>query len=210
AAVDGVYVVDPKNDYEVKLFTTTDSSATSPEDFSLGMAMDNQWLIWRNLGVIDSADFLVVNPNPPYNTYQTAPQLRAPCQVAYYFDGPNAKEYLYMADYYGYTLKLWTRDTETSVRDVAVIGEKGFKLEVAYPNPFNPSTLVPFSLTSNADVTIEVFDVAGKKVQTLVNEYKLAGNYNITFDASSLASGNYLIKMTVGNHSEAQKVSLVK
>ncbi|MDX9779716.1 MAG: T9SS type A sorting domain-containing protein [bacterium] len=201
---DGVFVVDPKNDYEVKLSTYTDSSITSVEDFSLGMAVDNQWLIWRNTGVIDSSDYLTSG------LYQTPQQLRAPCQVSYYYDGTTATEYLYLGDYYGYTLKLWTREADVAVEDVAVINANGFELNKAYPNPFNPTTTIPYVLSSNGNVTIDVYDVAGKKVQTLVNEYKFAGNYEVTFNAGNLASGNYYVKMSFGDNSDTQKISLLK
>lgn len=203
AANDGVYVVDPLNAYETLLYTNTDSTVEALEEFSLGMAVDNQYVIWLENGLIDSSDHVT-----PLG-YQQPWELRAPCQVATYVDAISGDEYLYLADFYGYTLKSWQK-VETGVKDVDVVEADGFVLNKAYPNPFNPATTIPYTMTSNGNVTIDVYDVAGKKVQTLVNEYKLAGNYEVNFNAADLASGNYVVKMTVGDKALTQKVSLLK
>jgi hypothetical protein len=203
AANDGVYVVDPYNDYATLLYTNTDSSVEALEDFPLGMAVDNQFSIWLENGLVDSAD--VYTPLG----YHTPWQLRSPCQVATYVDATSGTEYLYLADFYGFTLKVWEK-VETAVEDIAVVDVDGFVLDKAYPNPFNPATTIPYTMTSNGNVSIDVYDVAGKKVQSLVNEYKLAGNYEVTFNAGDLASGNYVVKMTVGDKSLTQKISLLK
>jgi len=203
---DGVLVVDPLDDYAVKLFTNSDSTATSYDDFSLGMVMDNQAKIWLAAEVIDSSEWVTtLGYNQPY-------MLRAPCQVAYSWTGDSEdSEYLYLADYYGYTLKLFTRTTETSVwENTGYIGENGFKLNIAYPNPFNPSVTIPYELSANGNVKIDMYDVAGKKVASMVNEYKFAGDYEVHFDGSNLSSGNYVVKMTFANKSVTQKVALVK
>lgn len=205
-AKDGILVCDPKDDYAVKLSTYTDSSITSVAGFDLGMAVDNMYDIWLDAGIIDSTDrYTTLGYSQPWI-------LRAPCQVDYTWSGNIADpEYLYMADFYGYTLKLFTRTVEGAVwENTGIIGADGFKLNIAYPNPFNPSVTIPYELSSNANVTIDVFDLAGKKVANLVDGYKFAGNYEVRYDAGDLASGNYLVKMTVGNRSVSQKISLVK
>ncbi|MCD6322602.1 MAG: T9SS type A sorting domain-containing protein [Clostridiales bacterium] len=203
AANDGVLVCDPENNYAVKLFTNTDSTVTPTTGFDLGMVMDNQAKIWLAQGLIDSSEWVTtLGYNQPY-------MLRAPCQVAYDWDGTT--ESLYLADYYGYTLKKFTRTTETSVWEhTGYIGENGFELKIAYPNPFNPSVTIPYVLSANGNVQIDMYDIAGKKVASMVNEYKLAGNYNVHFDASNLSSGNYIVKMTFANKTVSQKVALVK
>ena len=208
AANDGVYVVDPGAEYATKLYTNTDSTVAPGTEnlasgFSLGMAVDNQYVIWLAQGLIDTTDHITTLG------YQQPWELRAPCQVAFDFDGTT--EYLYLADFYGYTLKLWTRTGNTAVwENTGVIGKDGFKLDIAYPNPFNPAVTIPFTMFSNGDVKIEIYDVAGKKIETLVNDYRFAGTYEVRFDGSNLASGNYLVKMTCGNESVSQKISLVK
>jgi len=70
-----------------------------------------------------------------------------------------------------------------------------FKLEQNYPNPFNPSTTISWQLPVDAFVSLKVYDVLGNEVATLVNEEKLAGNYEVEFDASTLSSGTYFYKL---------------
>lgn len=83
------------------------------------------------------------------------------------------------------------------------------RLDNAYPNPFNPSTIIPFEINELSNVTLEVFDVLGRRVASLVNETYSAGRYTTPFNASSLASGIYLIQLTVtpeGNTGNTQRL----
>lgn len=85
-----------------------------------------------------------------------------------------------------------------------------FELKQNFPNPFNPSTFISFSLAENSSVTLEVFDAAGRKTSTLLNEYKSAGNYRMQFNASVLSSGIYFYKLTAGSFVSTKKMILVK
>lgn len=85
-----------------------------------------------------------------------------------------------------------------------------FKLEQNYPNPFNPSTTIAYSLPKSSFVNLKIYDILGKEVATLVNEEKIAGNYQVKFDAGSLASGTYIYKLTAGDFSKIQKMILLK
>jgi hypothetical protein len=85
-----------------------------------------------------------------------------------------------------------------------------FQLDQNYPNPFNPSTVISYKLPISSLVTIKVYDVLGREVQTLVNERQAAGNHSVTFNASSLPSGVYFYRLQAGNYSAAKKVLLLK
>ena len=85
-----------------------------------------------------------------------------------------------------------------------------FELLQNYPNPFNPETMIDFSIPEKSKVTLEIFDVTGGKVTTLVNETKGAGNYSIHFNGSNLSGGIYLYKLTAANHVLIRKMLLVK
>jgi photosystem II stability/assembly factor-like uncharacterized protein len=87
---------------------------------------------------------------------------------------------------------------------------KSFALEQNYPNPFNPSTAIRYQLSAVSDVRLEVFDMLGRKVSTLVNERQAAGSYQATFNAAGLASGIYFYKLQAGSFSETKKMMLVK
>jgi photosystem II stability/assembly factor-like uncharacterized protein len=81
-----------------------------------------------------------------------------------------------------------------------------FTLEQNYPNPFNPSTIISYKLAVNSFVTIKIYDILGRLVQTLVNERQSAGNHSVTFSASNLASGIYLCKMRTKDFLETRKM----
>jgi hypothetical protein len=85
-----------------------------------------------------------------------------------------------------------------------------YSLEQNYPNPFNPSTLINFSIPENGMVTLKVFNILGQEVAELVNDVKTAGNYEVSFDASSLTSGMYIYTIQSGNFSASKKMMLVK
>jgi hypothetical protein len=70
-----------------------------------------------------------------------------------------------------------------------------FRLSQNYPNPFNPSTVIGYQLSVNSEVKLEVFDMLGRKVATLVNERQTVGSHQATFNAMSLSSGVYFYKL---------------
>jgi hypothetical protein len=87
---------------------------------------------------------------------------------------------------------------------------KVFSLSQNYPNPFNPITKINYSIPNSINVSLKVYDILGRLVKTLVNEYKDAGSYFVTFDGSSLASGVYFYRIEAGNFVQSKKMVLVK
>jgi photosystem II stability/assembly factor-like uncharacterized protein len=85
-----------------------------------------------------------------------------------------------------------------------------FVLNQNYPNPFNPSTNINYSLPTSGLVLIKVYDILGREIKTLVNGYKSAGNYSVSFEASRLASGVYFYRMQAGNFVQTKKLLLLK
>ncbi len=85
-----------------------------------------------------------------------------------------------------------------------------FALQQNYPNPFNPVTVIKYQLPSAEKVSVKVFDVLGKEVATLVNENKQPGYYEVSFDASNLASGLYFYRIEAGSFVETKKMMLIK
>ena len=85
-----------------------------------------------------------------------------------------------------------------------------YKLLQNYPNPFNPTTTIKYNLPDDSQVQIKVFDILGRQVVDLVNEAKVAGVYEINFDASSLASGIYLYRIQAGSFVDTKKMILLK
>lgn len=86
-----------------------------------------------------------------------------------------------------------------------------FELKQNYPNPFNPSTSIEFSLNKASHVTLRVFDVLGRQVAVLADEYRQAGSYEVSYDAGRLSSGVYYYTLTTDNgFSETRKMILSK
>jgi hypothetical protein len=79
-----------------------------------------------------------------------------------------------------------------------------------FPNPFNPRTTIAFTLASEAHVTLDVFDVSGRRVASLMNETQGAGQHTVDFDASALASGVYFYRLTAGGVVQQRKMILLK
>ena len=100
--------------------------------------------------------------------------------------------------------------TTTSINESGENIPTKFSLSQNYPNPFNPSTTIKYDLPREEMVTIKVYDMLGREVKTLVNEYKNAGSYSIEFNASNLSSGTYFYRITAGDFTEIKKLILLK
>lgn len=90
---------------------------------------------------------------------------------------------------------------------------KEFSLKQNFPNPFNPTTTLTYTVPENLSnklVQLKVYDILGKEVATLVNDKQTAGEYKVTFEANNLASGIYLAKITIGNQIKTIKMNLMK
>lgn len=85
-----------------------------------------------------------------------------------------------------------------------------YSLSQNYPNPFNPTTLIKFALPKAGNVEIMVYDLLGREVGKLLNEFKQAGYYQVEFNASNLASGVYFYRLKSGTFSDTKKMLLIK
>lgn len=85
-----------------------------------------------------------------------------------------------------------------------------FKLYDNFPNPFNPSTIIKYSLPEAAFTSIKIYDVVGNEVAVLVNENKSAGTYQVAFNAERLSSGVYYYSIQSGSLSETKKMILLR
>jgi hypothetical protein len=98
----------------------------------------------------------------------------------------------------------------TNAEDNYLSPVTGYSLGSNYPNPFNPSTTINYSLPAETYVSIKVYDITGKEITTLVSELQTAGEYQITFDGKNLASGVYLLRISAGKFNSTIKMNLLK
>ena len=79
-----------------------------------------------------------------------------------------------------------------------------------YPNPFNPSTSIKYSIINRQFVSLKIYDVLGTEIESLVNEEKNAGTYDVIWNAANIPSGNYYYRLQAGNFVETKKMLLLK
>lgn len=97
--------------------------------------------------------------------------------------------------------------------DVSLPGE--FALHQNYPNPFNPSTVITYDLATDSNVRLDIFDIMGRNVKTLVNEKQIGGRHIVSWDANdqfgqAVSAGVYLTRLHTGNKVFTQKMILMK
>ena len=128
----------------------------------------------------------------------------------------SAGQYLFAVTYDG----IWRRPLSDIVLGVKTANEElptEFRLEQNYPNPYNPLTIIKYTVGGTRDqgsgvstTRLAVYDVLGREVAVLVNELKAPGNYEVTFDGSGLASGVYMYRLTAGAYTESRKMVLIR
>lgn len=103
-----------------------------------------------------------------------------------------------------------TPDPVTGMKMEKSVRPEKFRLSRIYPNPFNPVTKIEYFLANSGVVVLEIYDILGKMITRLVNEYQTAGKFTIDFKAIDLPSGIYIIRLQQGSHSDASKTVLIK
>jgi hypothetical protein len=108
---------------------------------------------------------------------------------------------------------VWRRQLSEMVTEVEENQTKipnSFALEQNYPNPFNPSTNITFSVGTYSYTSLQVYDLLGREVATLVNEKKPAGTYTMRWNASGFPSGVYFYRLRIGSLTETKKLVLLR
>lgn len=100
----------------------------------------------------------------------------------------------------------------TSIERPEVDSERPFSVRLGqnYPNPFNPSTVIHFEIATGSDVQLQVFDLMGREIATLLDSRLPGGSHAVSFDGSQLSSGVYVYRLSAGNEVVTRKMVLVK
>jgi len=116
---------------------------------------------------------------------------------------PN--ELIMGTDDFGY---LFIFDNPLKVEDKGI--PAAFSLSQNFPNPFNPTTVIHYTVPKTSLVNLSVFNLLGQEVKTLVNEEKSPGEYEVRFDGSNLPSGIYFYRLVAGDFVKTMKMLLMK
>lgn len=113
------------------------------------------------------------------------------------------------AQYWAFT---WVGDTNhiSDIDDWDALGVTEYELSQNYPNPFNPATTIQYAIPQAGKVTVEIFDVQGRKISTLADEFQQSGRHKLNFNAESLSSGIYFCKISAGQFTKTIKMMLIR
>jgi len=207
---------DNGSDYEIYNFEVIDKN----ED----LIMQHDGMLLNN----SSDDESLMDGNPEWKAHAIGPDffeigesMRA---TKMYYMNKSGKEYFKSGDVIGYCgmvetpiddwgVDMTTRgsfDVVTGISDSEPVMVERFTLANNYPNPFNPSTKIQYSLPTSEYVSLKVYDIIGREVATLVNTQQSAGSYDVEFNASNLTSGVYFYKINAGSFDAVKKMLLVK
>jgi len=213
ASGSGVYKFNPSS----KAWDNVSTGLPDASSFQIPKAItaSGNTLYYASIGFLDSKTLIFSSQNPTagWSAVSTAglPVLNG--AVTNNFIGVNnGSMFLYNYSTAGTTQEASIYKTVLSPSFVktksTLPGE--FKLSQNYPNPFNPSTKISFRLQNSGRVLLKVFNILGKAVSTLVDEYKEAGEYETEFNAAGLSSGIYFYELTSGDRKMTRKMILSK
>jgi len=100
--------------------------------------------------------------------------------------------------------------TLTNVQAIQINVPANYELFQNYPNPFNPTTTITYQIPKNDHVTVKVYDILGREVATLVNQFQKVGKYNVELNAANLASGVYMYSIQTTDYRNTKKMILMK
>jgi hypothetical protein len=101
-------------------------------------------------------------------------------------------------------------DIAASIEDFGHVAPHQYELAKNYPNPFNPTTTINYTLAKAGQVTLDVFNMLGQKVKTLVKTKQDAGSYSVQFNAEGLSSGIYMYRLQTEGFVQVHKMVLLK
>lgn len=186
--------------------------------FTGGSTPSGVALAWTTASEADNAGFGVLRDGVEIASFRNTPALRGRGTTSettqYVFTDASVevgRTYQYALRSYDFNGTVHDYPNTVSV-EVTEISRRIFRYELSqnFPNPFNPTTLIEYELASAGDVRLEVFDMLGRKVATLVNERQSAGAHRANFNASNLSSGVYFYTIQSGRFSQTKKMLLVK
>lgn len=159
-------------------------------------------------------DIIVNTENYPLTiSWDINPENALTYSVSFIPEGSLGKPQLYKVGTSGNLVLPKIRDGKISLNTVKTNNAERPLINMLndnYPNPFNPNTVISYSIAEPSNVKLVVHDILGREVATLVNEYKDAGYYNVSWDASKIPSGVYFYRIQAGSFSKTKKLILMR
>lgn len=120
--------------------------------------------------------------------------------------------YIIEADNEDFSVNLfnWLAEDETGIEDIKSIIPMAYSLSQNYPNPFNARTIIQYNLPEASQVSIDIFDLLGRKVASLVDEKQTSGIHQVIWNADNVSSGMYFYKLQAGDNIETKSMTLLK
>jgi hypothetical protein len=134
--------------------------------------------------------------------------IQVPFQISSF--GVDRENELYVCSYSDGTIHRFSRGPLSEGNDFDVTVPTRYSLEQNFPNPFNPSTKIKYAIPSSEHVRLEVVDVLGRQIATLVDRVEQPGYKSIEFAASSLSSGIYFYRLKAGSFEQTNKMIVLK
>ena len=187
----------------INLISPEDSTSNIPNIIELKWSSDTLSTTYQ-LQVYEGADIIVIDTLITDTTFTNEEPFKSNQTYTWKVRGINST----IGE--GKWSQTWSFTTELSTSFEDDILPMESSLHQNYPNPFNPTTNITYSLSSAGFVTLNVFDVTGRNVKTLVKEAVGAGTHTVQFNAANLPSGMYIYTLRTGGYTEVRKMLLVK
>ena len=200
--LDSISCTKTSTNYLVRTYLINQSSSTTITDVSLKLICDDPWALPI------SPDVRNLSNIPPGGIISNAFSF-----AVYYIDSLFPGYFNFKVEVMSDGRTYWTDSMQviiTGVEDEVNEIPTEFALRQNYPNPFNPSTKIKYSVPQSSQVQIKVFDVLGKEIETLLNEEKSAGTYELIWNAANLPSGVYFYQLKAGEYINTKKMILIK
>ncbi len=192
--------------------------------FTAKSASNTIELEWNTASETDNIGFIIDRKSDDTSwqqiaSYQTHAELTGQGTTSYPSQYNFTDNNISMGVDYTYRLsEVSTTGTVNVIGNTSVVASttpQTTQLLAAYPNPFNPSTTLNYSLAKDSHVTLTVYDVLGREIKSLVNQQQIAGEHSIRWDSLTNAgtpapSGTYLVRMQTAGYNQSQKIQLLK
>ncbi len=179
-------------------------------------------LVWITESEIENIGFIIERKDSNEETwtenasYLTEPTLQGQGSVTYRTEYRYTDNTVEPNTQYDYRLADVSYTGEKTYHAVTVLGieaqsfPEAFRLQPAYPNPFNPTTTIQYELINDGQVTLKIYDIQGREVTTLINQHRQSGFHTAQWNADTHPSGTYFLKLTQGENTSTQKIILLK